>query len=139
MICFEDVEVGDELPELNVELSSEQVRRFAELAHINDRRFISDVEARSLGIAGQIIPGNLSMAILSRLVTDWDPCVRMRRFSLTLRQLARPGRHLIARGFVTDKHLESGTGLIDCDLILEDEGEVLATGTVNFELPRRET
>ena len=139
MICFEDVEVGDELPGLRVVVNAEQVRRFARATNLTDRRFAGDGEARSEGVPGQIIPGNLSMALLSRLVTDVCPAARLRRLGTTFRQFVRPGRQLVARGFVTDKAAGGIPGLITCDLILEDEeGELLVTGTATIELPRRE-
>jgi len=136
--CFEDVEAGDELPELRVTVTREQLRRFAAAANITDLRFSSDDHARKEGLPGQIVPGNMSLALLSRLVTDWARGACLRRLSATFRQVVRPASPLLVYGFVTDKRPEGDTVLVDCDLILEDEdGGILVTGTATVALPSR--
>ena len=138
VIYFEDVDVGDELPGLSVEVTGEQVRRFASVMQLTDQRFVSEEDARGEGLPGQIVPGTLSMAVLGRLVADWGDGVRLRHFGATFRQIVRPGTPLLARGVITGKDTAAGGSFIECDLTLEDEeGERLVVGTARVSLPSR--
>ena len=53
-------------------------------------RFMSDEAARAEGLPGQIVPGNMSLALFSRLLTGWGDGVRLQRISATFRALVRP-------------------------------------------------
>jgi acyl dehydratase len=135
-ICFEDVEVGDDLPLLRLTLTHEQVKRYALAAHMPGGRFMSDDEARAEGLPGQIVPGNMSLALFSRLLTSWTPAVRIKRLSATFRGLVHPGVPLRLQAVVTEKHESDHGRFIECDLILEnDDGERRVTGTATVELP----
>ena len=135
---FEDVEVGDELPALRVTFSGEQVRRYAEAANMPGGRFKSDEAAKAEGLPGQIVPGNMSLMLFSRLLTDWSADARVRRLSATFRGLVRPGTPLLVHAVVIEKHASDHGNFVECDLILEDnEGERRVTGTATVELPTR--
>ena len=54
-------------------------------------RFASDEEARAEGLPGQIVPGNLSLALFSRLLTGWADSGRLQRISAPSAR-ARPAR-----------------------------------------------
>jgi acyl dehydratase len=137
-VYFEDVEVGDELPPLRVTLSGEQVQRYAVAANMPGGRFRSDEEARAEGLPGQIVPGNMSLALFSRLLSDWGAGVKIKRLSATFRGLVRPNVPLLAHAVVTEKHTSDHGNFVECDLILEDdEGERRVTGTATVSLPER--
>lgn len=128
--AFDSIEVGDELPPLRVRLSSVEVRRYAEAANLASGRFRSDAEARALGLPGQIAPGNMSLALLSRLLTEWSAEGTVRRLSATFRALVRPETPLVLSAVVTEKHSSDHGDFVECDLVLEDSnGERLVTGT----------
>ncbi len=78
-ISFEEIEVGDELPALRLTLSNEDVRRYAVAANMPGGRFMSDEAAKAEGLPGQIVPGNMSLALFSRLLGSWGEGVRLRR------------------------------------------------------------
>jgi acyl dehydratase len=137
-VYFEDVEVGDELPPLRLTLSSEQVFRYALAANMPGGRFKSDEEARTEGLPGQIVPGNMSLALFARLLTEWGEGVRVRRLSATFRGLVRPNVPLVAHAVITEKHASDHGCFIECDLILEDhEGERRVTGTATVLMATR--
>ena len=97
---------------------------------------MSDDEARAEGLPGQIVPGNMSLALFSRLLTTWVPAVRIKRLSATFRGLVHPGVPLRLQAVVTEKHESDHGRFIECDLILEnDDGERRVTGTATVELP----
>lgn len=134
-VSFERVEVGDELPPLSLTLAGDQVRRYAMAANMPGGRFMSDEDAKAEGLPGQIVPGNLSLALFSRLLTGWGPA-RLKRLSATFRALVRPGVPLVLSAVVTEKHTSDHGTFVECDLVLENaDGERLVTGTATVELP----
>ena len=138
-VYFEDVDVGDELPTLRVTLAAEQVRHYAVAAGMPGPRFMSDEAARAEGLPGQIVPGNLSMALFSRLITGWCADATLVRLSCTFRGLVHPNRALTLHGVIIERHASDHGNFIECDLILEsEEGERRVTGTATLLLPSRE-
>lgn len=134
-LTFETVDVGDELPPLRLTLAGEQVRRYAEAANMPGGRFMSDAEAQAEGLPGQIVPGNLSLALFSRLLTEWDSSVRLKRLSATFRGLVRPDVALTLSAVVTEKHTSDHGNFLECDLVLENaDGDRLVTGTATVAL-----
>jgi acyl dehydratase len=133
---FESVDVGDELPPLRLTLSSDQVRRYAEAANMPGGRFFSDEAARAEGLPGQIVPGNLSLALFSRLLTEWGDGVRLKRISATFRAMVRPNVSLTLHAVITEKHASDHGNFVECDLVLENgDGDRLVTGTATVEFP----
>lgn len=127
---FAAIDVGDELPPLRVTLSAAQVKQYALAANMPGGRFMSDEEARAEGLPGQIAPGNLSLALFSRLLTGWAAGGRLRRISATFRALVRPQVPLVLSAVVTEKHQSERGDFLECDLVLENaDGERLVTGT----------
>jgi acyl dehydratase len=127
---FDSIDVGDELPPLRLTLSAEQVKQYALAANMPGGRFMSDAEARAEGLPGQIVPGNMSLALFARLLTDWGAGGRLQRLSATFRSLVRPGVPLVLSAVVTEKHQSDHGNFLECDLVLESaDGERLVTGT----------
>lgn len=135
-VRFEDIDVGHELRTFTLTLTGEQVKRYAVTARMPGGRFTSDADARKEGLPGQIVPGNLSMALFSRLIADSFPGATLKRLNATFRGLVRPGNPLLLRGVVTEKHATDHGHFIECDLILEsEEGDRWVTGTASVHLP----
>lgn len=135
---FEDVDVGHDLQTLAVTLSSAEVKRYAVAARMPGGRFMSDDEARKEGLPGQIVPGNMSLALFSRVIAGAFPGGTIKKLSATFRGLVHPGRALEIRGVVTEKHCTDHGDLIECDLVLESkEGDRWVTGTATVQFPPR--
>jgi acyl dehydratase len=131
---FDAVDVGDELAPLELTLSGDQVRGYARSANMPGGRFMSDAEAQAEGLPGQIAPGNLSLALFSRLLTEWSEAVRLKRISATFRGLVRPNVPLRLSAVVTEKHASDHGNFLECDLVLENrDGDRLVTGTATVE------
>jgi len=122
------IEIGHEIPKLELTLSGDQVRRYATTAAMPGPRFMSDEAARKEGLPGQILPGNMSMALLSRMLLDWLPAAHLEKLGVTFRGVVLPGKKITCRGFVTDRRDEGGSTALECDLILECDGERRVTG-----------
>jgi acyl dehydratase len=124
-----DLDIGDELPALRLTLTREQVAEYARAANQAGPRFLSDAGARQDGLPGQIVPGNMSLALFSRLLGAIAGA-RVRRISGTFRGLVRPNVPLVVSGVVTDRQAGAGGDVLECDLLLEtEEGDRLVVGT----------
>lgn len=130
-----DLDVGDDLPRLQLTLSSEQVRGYALAARMPGGRFESDEAAKRDGLPGQIVPGNLSIALFSRLIAESLPGGRLERLNATFRGIVLPGQPLTIHGVVTERREEADDVFLECDLVLEGpEGERRVTGTATVRL-----
>jgi acyl dehydratase len=128
------LDVGDEFPGLRLTLSHEQVRGYAVAARMPGGRFESDEAARREGLPGQIVPGNLSIALFCRLIAESLPGARLKRLNATFRGIVRPGQALSIHAVVTERRREGTTVALDCDLVLEGpDGERWVTGTATIE------
>jgi acyl dehydratase len=135
-VDFDHVDVGHELCPLRLTLTGEQVARYARAARLRAGRFLSDDGARQEGLPGQIAPGNMSLALFSRLIGESFPGMKLRRLSATFRVPLRPHHLITVRGVVTEKHVSDRGSFIECDLVLESEdGERWVTGTASVSLP----
>jgi len=129
-----EIEIGHEIPRLEITLSGDDVRRYATTANMPGPRFISDEVARKEGLPGQILPGNMSMALVARMVSDWLPEARLAKLGVTFRGIVEPKKPIVCRGFVTDRR-ESGSHVeLECDVILEQGGERRITGLAVIEI-----
>lgn len=135
---FDNIDVGHELPPLRLTLSGEQVRRYANAVGVRVGRFLSDEAARKEGLPGQIAPGNMSMALFSRLIGESFPGMSLRRLSSTFRVPVLANHVVTIRAVVTEKHASDQGDFVECDLVMENEaGERWVTGTASVYLPSR--
>jgi acyl dehydratase len=128
------IEIGHEIPRLEIVLSGDDVRRYATTANMPGQRFFSDEVARKEGLPGQILPGNMSMALVARMVSDWLPDARLAKLGVTFRGIVVPGKPIVCSGFVTDRREHDGKFELDCDVILEQGGERRITGLAVLEI-----
>lgn len=139
---FEDVEPGDEI-ETPWDATPEAVAEF-----MATRRLASGVppvedgpQQVRPGFERPIVPGSMSMAVLSRLVTDWmGPYGRLRSMSVSYRRPVYRDDRLRALALVTDAdEATAAGGLVKLDVYLENErGERPLQGVAVVELPRRD-
>lgn len=138
---FEDVEPGDEIAE-PWDATPEAVAEF-----MATRRLASGVppiedgpEQVRPGFDRPIVPGSMSMAVLSRVVTDWmGPHGRLRSISASYRRPVYRDDRLRALALVTDVEEQGdASGLVKLDVYIENErGERPLQGVAVVELPRR--
>lgn len=136
---FEDVQIGDALGPRQVFVSKDQVRRYAITCGMNTPRFTDDEGARKEGLPGMILPGNMSLGLLSRLVTDWLGASggKITRLGTTYRSPVIPDHTITLQGFVT--HATNDNRTVEVDVWLEnEEAERLVIGTATVEFPPSE-
>ncbi|MGH7820092.1 MAG: MaoC family dehydratase [Candidatus Binatia bacterium] len=129
------IEIGSPIPPLELTVRGEDVRRYALAAGMPGQRFLSDEGARREGLPGQILPGNMSMSLLSRMVLDWLPGAKLEKLGVTFRGLVFPGKAITCSGFVVDRSEAEGRVHIECDVVLECGGERKITGVAILSVP----
>jgi acyl dehydratase len=135
---FEDIEVGDELAELEICPTTADVVRYVTVAHMESGRFTDDTYARREGLAGAIVPGNMSLGFLSRMLTDFFPRGTLKALTANFRATVPHNVSLICSGVVTEKQEVNGEPLVFCDVMLaNEEGDRYVQGTAQLVLPRR--
>src|ERR1035437_6235400 len=101
MIRFNDVAVGDVLPELTKPpVTRTQLALFAGASGDHNPIHLDDAEAKGSGLPGIIVHGMLPMAFLGQLITNWVPQKALRGFSSRFAAMSYPGDAITCRGKV---------------------------------------
>ena len=145
---FEDVEPGDEFFELQ-QATTEHVVSFLSNGHSGrppsamNGRFVDPEVAKAQGFPRPIVPGVMSGAMLTRVVTDWMGSLgRIVSMDISFRRPVLHDDQLRCVAVVTDAGGEAlepgGPGLVSLDVTLENErGEKPVQAAAVVELPRR--
>jgi acyl dehydratase len=129
---FEEIIIGDTLGPLEIVVTKDQCRTFAKVCGFGEvaGRFTDEEAAKKEGLPGIILPGNMSLALLSKLVTDWIGIgnARVTRMGTTYRVPVQPDHKIMLHGFIT--HTTPAERTAEVDVWIEnEEGERLVTGT----------
>ena len=136
-LFFEDVNVGDELPPLDVPLTRTLI-----VATAIASRDYQDVH-HDPGLAQQRGSKDIFMNILTtngfvgRFITDWaGPDAILQRVAIRLGAPNYPGDTMVMTGTVTNKAIEDGRGVVDVDVRGANGLGDHVTGTVRLALPQ---
>ncbi len=130
------LDFGDDLTPLKLTLAREQIGDYVRAANQVAPRFLSEEGGKKDGLPGQIAPGNMSLAMFSRLLEGAAPGAEVRRISATFRAFVQPNVALLVNGVVTDVEEQDAGRLLECDLLLETEaGDRMVTGTGTVFVP----
>jgi acyl dehydratase len=131
---FADVEFGEDLPAVDVDVSLPNVKVFAKAARMEVGRFIDHEEARANGLPGAIVPGIMSQGMLVALIHRWAPNAEILNVDTIFRAPLLVDSKPVASGVVTD--IDEDAGVIEIDLMLKNEkGETPVVGTAKIKLP----
>jgi acyl dehydratase len=137
-IYFEDVDIGDEITPLPWHPTRESISAYVKACNITEKRFTDEAYARSLGMAGIIAPGNMGLAFLSRMISDWADGAVLRKLEVRFRGFVKPGDQLTCKGLVVEKHARGSENSIECDVFIEHEnGDRPVAGSATVILPTR--
>ena len=137
---YEDIDIGDEIEELEICPTTADVVRYVEVARMQSGRFTDDAYARSEGLPGAIIPGNMSLGFLSRMMTEFFPTGTLHNLTANFRATVPHNTPLICSGVVTEKQEEQGQHLVFCDILMSNEaGDRYVQGTAQVALPARQS
>ena len=139
-VHFEEIELGDDIGPLVKEPTKEQIRSFASLTETRSSRFTSEEVAQGEGLSGIIVPGNMSMAFLSQLITDWaGEKGQITSLEVNFRRMVEPGDRLECKATVTDAEIIDGQNVVTLDAFIENQkGERPVQGTAKVILPAKE-
>ena len=134
---FEDVELGSEIGPMELVATAEKVAEFCRLwGNPPPNRFTDPATAAAAGLPGPIIPGVMSMAIMSQALTDWAGPQALKDLDLVFRQPAPHNQPLLISATITDTRQENGENLVECDVMMTGPaGERYVGGTAVLSLP----
>lgn len=138
MKTFDQITIGDTLGPVALTVTKDQCRAYAHLMGFGDiaGRFTDEVAAKKEGLPGIILPGNMSLGIMTKLVTDWIGFAggaRLTRLGTTYRVPVQPDHPITLHGFITHTNPENRSAEIDVWIENEDaERLVIGTATVEF-------
>lgn len=135
---FEDIDIGDDVAELEICPTTADVVRFVDVARMQSGRFTDDAYARKEGLPGAIIPGNMSLGFLSRMLTEFFPQGTLINLTANFRATVPHNTPLLCSGVVTEKQSRDNVHVVFCDVMLGNaEGERYVQGTAQVALPSR--
>ena len=127
-VRYEDVELGDDLPEHRPDVSLEKVSAFCDTARMRFGRFTDDEHARKEGLPVAIVPGIMSQALLASMIHTWAPGCEIRKLDTIFRAPILVGSAPICRGAITDTDDDARSIEINCTIVNE-AGETRVVGT----------
>lgn len=130
---YEEVEFGEELPEVSPDVGMENVQRFCRATGMLSGRFMNHVEAQREGLPQAIVPGIMSQGLLVAAIHAWAPGCRVAFVDTVFRAPLLVGSKPVCRAVVTDKDDEARKVEIDLT-ILNEAGETRVLGTATVEL-----
>jgi len=139
-IYYEDVNVGDAMPELvKGPLQKLQHVMYAGASGDFNPLHTDDDFAKAVGMKdGVIAHGMLIMGIVGQAITGWIHRKDLKKFGVRFAGMTKPGNTITVTGSVTDKRVEDGNNIIVCDVAAKDEnGDVKITGKFEAALPSK--
>ncbi|MBN2284581.1 MAG: dehydratase [Deltaproteobacteria bacterium] len=139
-IFFEDVNVGDAMPELvKGPLQKLQFVMYAGASGDFNPLHTDDDFAKAVGMKnGAISHGMLVMGIVGQAVSSWVPQKYLKKFGVRFAGMTQQNSTITVSGTVTDKRVENGENIITCDLLAKDQdGDVKITGKFEAALPSK--
>ena len=132
---YEDLELGDEIGPMEKHITDEDVTAFCRLwGAPRPNRFTDEGSATKVNLSWPIVPGIMSLAIMSQLFTRWDGVV-LKHLDVVFRQPV-PHDLVSVTAVITDKREEDGEYLAECDVYLStEENGRLVGGKAVFSLP----
>jgi acyl dehydratase len=136
---FEEVEVGQEIPSLEKDPTTQQLVKYAGASGDFYQIHYDKDFAIANGLPGVILHGALKNGFLGQLMTDFaGEHGWLRKLAVQYRGMDQPGTKVVCRGKITKKYVENGQHLVDCEIWLENaKGEKTTPGTATVVLPSR--
>ena len=136
---YQDVKKGDEVTRLVKEPTTRQLVMWAGAVGDYLPIHYDQDYARSRGLEGVIVHGQLVGAFLGQLMTDWvGQQGALRKLSCSYKGMNYPGEAVNLRGKVLKKYIRKGEHFVECGVWVENpKGEKTASGTAVVILPSR--
>ena len=138
-VYYEDVNVGDEIPTLVKNCTTQQLVMWATgSGDMYPIHYDKDFAVGS-GLPGIIVHGALKNAFLGQMLHDWiGEKGEIIKYNCQYRAMDVPGQDIICRGVVTNKAQDGGLNLVELDIWTEKaSGEKTSPGKATVVLPSR--
>lgn len=114
MTALAPFKVGDEVLDLEVTHTREQIKAYADASGDQNPIHQNDTVALSVGLPGVIAHGMLTYGLLSRAVTDWlgDPR-RLRRLTVRFSNPVQPGDTIRCKGRVKSVAADGRSAILE--------------------------
>lgn len=137
---LENVSVGQSLPTLTKKIRLPDMMSYGAATWDFARIHYDAPFARSQGLPGTVVDGQMLGAFLVQLVQNWaGPKAFLQNLSFQNRSMVLPGDVLICGGSVSEVRQEDGNIQMDCDLWIDSQrGErVVAPASATVSLPAK--
>ena len=139
-LYFDDVELGDAIGPAILTVSDEQVVDFCSLwGNPHPNRFTDQAAAERIGLDGPIVPGIMSMALVSRVITDWAGPGTVADLDLVFRGAVPHNQPLYISIQISDTDQDDAGNHVQCDITMTgpvpDRPYIIGTAQLN--LPSR--
>ena len=133
---FDEVNAGDEAPELRHELTRTDLVMYAGASGDFNPMHHDEVKAKEAGLPSVFGHGMFSMGLLGKAVTDWVGVGNLKTYKVRFTKQTWPGETLISKVQVTAKRKEDDENLVDLEVSLANQdGEVKVAGEAVAVLP----
>ena len=138
-LYYEDVQVGDTIPELvKPALSHIQLVRYAGASGDFNPLHTDPKFGEMVGTGGIIAHGMLIMGFVGQLLSDYVGPTALRKFGVRFRGMTRLDDVITCTGTITEKYEADGEGRIAGKVqAIDQNGDVKVSGTFVAALPRR--
>ncbi len=136
---FEDVEVGQEIPGLDKDPTTQQLVRYAGASGDFYQIHYDKDFALASGLPGVILHGALKNGFLGQLMTDFAGELGwLKKLAVQYRGMDQPGSKIACRGKIAKKRIDNGEHLVECEIWIENaKGEKTTPGSATVVLPSR--
>ena len=138
-LYYEDVQVGDTIPELvKPALSHIQLVRYAGASGDFNPLHTDPKFGEMVGTGGIIAHGMLIMGFVGQLLSDYVGPAALRKFGVRFRGMTHLDDVITCTGTITEKYEADGEGRIAGKVQAVDQnGDIKVSGTFVAALPRR--
>ena len=137
-LFFEDVNEGDQAPEVTHELTRTDLVMYAGASGDFNPMHHDEVKAQAAGLPSVFGHGMFSAGFLAKALTDYVGVGTLKKYKVRFAKQTWPGETFKTSITVTAKRKENGSNLIDLEAtLLNQDGEVKVSGEATAELPSR--
>ena len=139
-LCFEDVEIGQEIPSLSKHVDSVSMMMYGASTWDFHKLHHDKDYANSKGMKSPVLDGQQMGAFLAQQVLDWTGTdSTLKRLAFRYTGFVFAGDDLTCKGQVADVRKEREETLVECELWIENQegNRVLDRGKAILSVPSR--
>ena len=138
-LYFEDIAEGSEITTLVKQPTTRQLVMWAGASGDYNPIHYDQNFARSRGLKGVVVQGQLVSSFLGQLMTDWmGEQGILKKLSCSYKGMNYPGEAITCKGKVTRKYIEDDRHHVECSIWAENaSGEKTVTGSAVVIMPAR--